>query len=468
MPKEAKRLSERQVAALKDPGFYPVGGDKAKGLALAVTPKRGKGATGVARSWVARLATGETKLSKSGKPYAVRRDFGLGSYPDVSLAEARERTAELRAQLRAGLDPVEQRKSKRAALQAEMAKRRTFEDVARECHKVRESEFRNKKYAAQWLTSLETYAFPKLGRLPVSDIETAHLVDVLREIWTEKHETANNVRQRIGKVLDYATACGLRTTPNPADMRGGLRELLPKSGAVRKKAGGRKHHPRVAVDAMPRFWEKLTAKDTTSAKALQFTILTAARSGEVRGATWEEIDLSARVWRLSAERMKADRPHRVPLSEAAVALLEAMREATGKDNPTGLVFTNYRGAPLSDMALSKMMKDMHAADVEKGGPGYIDPDQGRIATPHGTARSSFKDWARRSTSRVLPDGNRSSFPDEVSELALAHVNSDETRSAYARDELLEDRREMMEAWAGHLKGRDTETSGQVVKMGARA
>jgi integrase len=469
MPREAKRLSDRQVAALKTPGFYPVGGDKSKGLALSVAPKRSKGAHGMARSWILRVATGETRLSKSGKPFAVRRDFGLGSYPEVGLAEARERAAELRVQLRSGVDPVEKRKSERAAKRAESAKLRTFEAVARECHKVRQSEFRNAKYAAQWLATLETYAFPKLGKLSVGDIETGHLVDVLRDIWTTKHETANNVRQRIGKVLDYASACGLRTTPNPADMRGGLRELLPKSGAVRKKAGGRRHHARIAVEAMPRFWADLTAKRTTSAKALQFTILTAARSGEVRGATWEEIDFNARVWRLSADRMKADRVHRVPLSKAAITLLEAIKAKTGKENPGGLIFTNHRGAALSDMALSKLMKDMHALAIKAGTPGYLDPDQGRVATPHGTARSSFKDWARRSTSRVLTDGNLSSFPDEVSELALAHVNSDETRSAYARDELLEDRRELMQTWAHYLQAIDTAVStAKVRKIGSRA
>jgi len=250
-------------------------------------------------------------------------------------------------------------------------------------------------------------------------------------------------------VLDYATAAGLRSGSNPADMKGNLRELLPKSGAVRKKAGGKKHFPRVPVDQMTAFMADLRTRNSISAKALEFAVLTAARSGEVRGATWGEIDLKARVWRLSAERMKADRPHKVPLSDAAVALLERLPRGSAAD----LVFPGFKGRELSDATLGKMIRDMHEAQTKAGGAGYLDPDQGRIATPHGTARSSFKDWSRRSTSRVMADGNRSSFPDEWAELAMAHVNNDATRAAYARDELLEERRELMQAWADYCKGK---------------
>lgn len=447
MPREAKKLGDKQVAALKKPGLYPVGG--VNGLALRVTAKRGKDAEGVARSWVLRLATGAMRISSSGKPFAERRDFGLGGYPDVSLSEARQRAAELRQQYRAGIDPVEQRKAERAERLAQIAKTRTFEEVARECFKVRESEFRNPKHAAQWIGTLETYAFPTIGRLPVAEISTAHIVELLTPIWTAKHETATRVRQRIGTVIDYAAAADLRSGPNPADMKGNLRELLPKSAAVRKKAGGKKHFPRVPVDGMAAFMADLRRRNSISAKALEFAVLTAARSGEVRGATWGEIDLQGRVWRLSAERMKADRPHKVALSDAAVALLEALPRGSAD----ALVFPGNKGRELSDASLGKMLKDMHAASLAAGGAGYTDPDQpGRIATPHGTARSSFKDWSRRSTSRVMADGNRSSFPDEWAELALAHVNSDQTRAAYARDELLEERRELMQAWGEYLAG----------------
>jgi integrase len=443
MPREAIKLSDKKVAALKTPGLYPVGG--VQGLALKVTVKRGIESEGVARSWVLRLTTGETRISATGKPFGARRDFGLGGYPDVSLAEARQRAAEIRQQYRAGIDPVVEKKAARAAMLAEQAKVRTFEQVAQECHKVRESEFKNVKHAAQWINTLEAYAFPTIGRLPVAQVETAHLVELLTPIWLEKHETATRVRQRIGTVLDYATAAGLRSGSNPADMKGNLRELLPKSGAVRKKAGGKKHLPRVPVDQIAAFMADICTRNTISAKALEFAILTAARSGEVRGATWNEIDLNARVWRISAERMKADRSHNVPLSDAAVALLEALPH----DSDAALVFPSINGRELSEAALGKMLKDMHAAVLQAGGKGYLDPDQGRIATPHGTARSTFKDWSRRSTARVMADGNRSSFPDEWAELALAHVNSDQTRAAYARDELLDERRELMQAWANY-------------------
>lgn len=448
MPKEAKKLSDKQVAALKLPGHYPVGGDAAQGLALKVTPKRGQDTQGVARSWVLRLATGETRVSSSGKPFAVRRDFGLGSYPEISLSEARRLAADLRAQYRAGVDPVDQRKAEKAKKLAERAKLRTFEEAARACHEIKCAEFTNPKHAAQWLTTLETYAFPSIGKLPVADVETVHIVDLLKPIWIEKHSIAERVLQRISAVMAYATANKYRSGPNPADKKGNLDELLPAAKAIKKKAGAKKHHARVDVETIPAFMADISSRSSVSALALKFTVLTAARSGEVRGATWGEINLKTRVWTLTAERMKAGRGHRVPLSDSAIALLKALPR--GKD--TDLLFPNLSGKMLSDMTLSKMLKDMHVAAEKRGAKGYIDSNQGRVATPHGTARSSFKDWSRRSTSRVMENGNRSSFPDEWSELALAHINSDETRAAYARDELLEERRELMQAWADYCKG----------------
>lgn len=447
MPRQAKRLNDKQVAAIKKPGHYPVGGDGAKGLAIKVIVSQSN-PDEVVRSWVLRVTTGETRISSTGKPFAVRRDFGLGAYPAISLSEARQKAAELRAQLSLGIDPTEQKQAAKAEAARQKALLRSFADVARDCYAVREKEFKSSKHAAQWINTLETYAFPVVGSRPVADIGVAELVEILKPIWTEKHATADRLRQRIASVIDYATASGLRTGLNPAEMKNGLGELLPKAKAVKKKTGGR-HHPRVAVDDLPRFVADLMSRETTGAKALTFAILTAARSGEVRGATWGEIDLSAREWRLSAERMKADRPHKVPLSDAAVAILESLPRGSADD----LIFTGRQGQALSDMTLSKLMKDMHAAQVKADQPGYTDPDQrDRVATPHGTARSTFKDWSRKSTARVMPDGNRSSFPDEWSELALAHVNSDTTRAAYARDELLEERRELMQTWAAYCVG----------------
>lgn len=432
MTREAKKLGDKQILALKTPGFYSVGG--VAGLALRVTKKRGS--DGVARSWILRTTTGEIRVSKTGKPFAARRDFGLGGYPDVSLSEARQKAAEIRQQLRVGVDPVAEKKSARMSLLVARSKQRTFADVAKDCHAVRVSEFRNAKHAAQWITTLERYAFPFVGHLPVSEITTTHLVELLRPIWETKHETATRVRQRVAAVLDYAVAAGLRTGANPADSRSGLNELLPKSGAVRRKAGSAQHHPRVPVSQIPAFVADLRARTSISAKALEFAILTAGRSGEVRGATWREIDSG--VWRISADRMKADNAHRVPLSNAAMELLESLPRNSACD----LCFPTVQGKQLSDAALSKMLKDMHAKSLETGGNGYLDPANGRIATPHGTARSSFKDWCR----------SKPEYPDEWSELALAHVSSDATRAAYARDELLDERRMLMQAWADYCGG----------------
>lgn len=449
MPKEAKRLNDKQVAALKTAGHYPVGGDGAKGLAIKVVARKNDtNPAAVSRSWVLRVATGETRISSTGNPFAVRRDFGLGSYPEVSLSEARNKAADIRAQLRLGIDPTAQKKAAKAEAARQKALLRTFADVARDCYAVREKEFKNRKHAAQWINTLETYAFPVVGVRPIADIGVAELVEILKPIWTEKHATADRLRQRIASVIDYAAASGLRSGLNPAEMKNGLGELLPKAKAVKKKAGT-SHHPRIAVDDMPRFMADLMTREAAGAKALTFAILTAARSGEVRGATWGEIDLKAREWRLSAERMKADRAHKVPLSDAATALLESLPRGSADD----FLFSGRQGQPLSDMTLSKLMKDMHTAQVKSHQLGYTDPDQrDRVATPHGTARSTFKDWSRKSTARVMADGNRSSFPDEWAELALAHVNSDTTRAAYARDELLDERRELMQVWATYCVG----------------
>lgn len=427
MAKEAKKLGDKQVAALKTPGFYSVGG--VPGLALRIALKTGS--DGLARSWILRTATGEVRTSSTGKLFTARRDFGLGGYPDVSLAEARQKAAEIRRQLRAGIDPVAEKKSARMALLVARSKERTFADVAKDCHSVRVSEFGNPKHAAQWITTLERYAYPYIGHLPVSEINTAHIAELLRPIWIVRHETATRVRQRIAVVLDYAVAAGLRTGANPADARSSLKDLLPKSSAVRRKAGGTKHHARVPVAQIPAFMADLRTRISISAKALEFAILTASRSREVREATWREVNLDSRVWCIAPERMKTRKAHRVPLSNAVIELLESLPR-NGE-----ICFTSTQGRALSDAALSKLVKDMHTQAIKAGGIGYLDPANNRIATPHGTARSSFKDWCR----------TRPEYPDEWSELALAHVSSDATRAAYARDGLLEERRLLMQAWA---------------------
>ncbi|KJS04595.1 MAG: hypothetical protein VR73_14340 [Gammaproteobacteria bacterium BRH_c0] len=442
MPKKAKELTAKQVRDLSTPGTYAVGG--VDGLNIVVTP------TG-AKCWILRAKTGE-RVGNDGKVRPVRAEIGLGGFPDVTLAQARDRARGHKDDIRQGVHPLEKKRAARLALYQSQARGLTFADAAKQCHAVKSQEFKNAKHSAQWFSVLESYAFPTLARLPVADIDTPEVLAVLKPIWSEKPETASRLRQRMAAVFDWALAAKVRTAANPAAWKGCLDAQLPKTEKVKKRMGnGRKHHPALPVAELPRLMADLATRDNTSAKALRFTILTAARSGEVRLATWHEIDMNARVWRLSADRMKADKPHAVPLSDAAVAILESLP----RDNPAGLVFPSVRGIEMSDMTLSKLLKDVHAADVKRGEAGYLDPVQGRIATPHGTARSTFKDWSRQN----------GRFPDEWSELALAHVNSDQTRAAYARGELLEERRSLMEAWGRYCEPPDAQSG--VVSLDSR-
>lgn len=395
-------------------------------------------ATG-ARSWILRYTSHKT--GKDGKS-RTRRDVGLGGYPGVSLAKARLLASELKESLANGQDPIDHKKAvqKRFIEDARLSK--TFKEAAIECHVLRASEFRNPKHAAQWLSTLEAYAFPAFGNLQVSCVGVGHIRDALADIWLSKHETATRVRQRIANVLDFAKAQGIRSGDNPADLKGSLGELLPKSGSIRKKQG-KKHYPRVPIDETPAFMLDLRSRQGVSARALEFGILTASRPGNVIKAIWTEIDLEAGLWTIPGEKMKAGLKHVVPLSSPALKIL---RTLSRKNN---LVFPAPRGGELTDMALSTLIKKMSKA---RGGK-YVDPDQGgRIGTPHATARSSFKDWSLRSTSYRLNDSTKSSFPDEWGELALAHVNNDATRAAYARDGLLTERKILMNAWTEFLGG----------------
>lgn len=428
MPKIAKELTAVEIRRLVKPGLYAVGG--VSGLHLQVT------ATG-ARSWILRYTSFKTGLDGQSR---IRRDVGLGGFPGVGLAKARQLASEIKDSLAKGIDPIDHKKANQSRLVEEARLGKTFKEVAIECHQLRASEFRNPKHAAQWLVTLENYAFPAIGYLPVSNIEVGHIRDVLAGIWLTKHETATRVRQRIANVLDFAKAQGLRNGDNPADLKGSLGELLPDSGALKKKQG-RKHFPRVPVDTMPAFISDLRARQGVSVRALEFAILTASRQGVVTGAVWSEINLEKAVWVIPAEKMKMGFRHEIPLSYPAIELLKAMPRR-GE-----LVFPAPRGGELTDMAMSTLMKKMNAAS----GGLYTDPDQGnRVGTPHGTARSSFKDWTRRSSSYQLENGSRTSFPDEWAELALSHINSDATRAAYARDGLINERRLQMDAWAKFL------------------
>ena len=337
------------------------------------------------------------------------REFGLGSYPMVSLQEAREKAAELRKLVRSGVDP-------RAARMKETGVP-NFETMVEEVVSSLEAGFRNPKHRAQWRSTLETYA-SSLNSLKVDAIETSHILSVLKPIWTTKAETASRVRGRIEKVLDAARAKGFRTAENPARWRGHLDHLLPKQ---QKLARG--HHAAMPYADVPKFLEALRKRDSVASSALEFLILTAARSGEVLGARWVEVDLEARVWTVPASRMKAGREHRIPLSRRACTIVKRLSQAkTGE-----LIFPGQmRGKPLSPTALEMVLRRMK---IEK-------------VTVHGF-RSAFRDWA----------GNETQFPRELAEQALAHVIGDKAEQAYRRSDALERRRALMVAWETHCWGK---------------
>ena len=391
MPKKARELAAYQVKRLKRPGLHAVGG--VAGLHLRIKP------TG-ARSWLLRVTVGDR-----------RPDIGLGGYPDVTLEMARNEARKVRQQIRDGIDPIEAKRTAQDVLRASAGKRITFTEAAKLCHRARSHEFRNAKHKKQWLDSLSMYADPVIGHLNVADVEIGHVIKVLEPIWTTKTETASRLRQRIEAVLAWAAVNKYREGDNPARWRGNLEHALPKPSKVRTV----RHMPAIRWQEVGKFMAELRKRDGMGARALEFAILTAARSGEVRLATWAEIDLDAKLWTIPADRMKAQKVHRVPLSAPAVKLLKALPRFEGSE----CVFPASRGGPLSDMALSQVCRRMEVA-----------------AVPHGF-RSTFKDWCRSSTS----------YADEVSELALAHVSTDATRAAYARDELLPKRTRLMRDWA---------------------
>ena len=337
-------------------------------------------------------------------------EMGLGPYPEVTLAEARERARQARLKARDGVDPIAERKATRSTVQAANAAQKTFRQCAVAFIEAKAPEFKNSKHLAQWSATLEAYAFPVMGNLLVQDVTLAHVLDVLNPIWTTKTETATRVRGRIEAVLDSATARGYRTGDNPARWRGHLDKLLAKP----KKVTRVEHHPALKAADMGAFMKRLRAMDGMGARALEFAALTAARSGEVRGATWSEVANAAEVWTIPAERMKAGKEHRVPLSKPAMALLKRLPRIVGTD----LMFPAPRGGMLSDMTLSACMRRM-----------------GLEAVPHGL-RSTFRDWA----------GEHTNYPREVAEAALAHVVGG-VEGAYARGDLFEKRRRLMADWA---------------------
>ncbi|MBL6457842.1 tyrosine-type recombinase/integrase [Belnapia sp. T6] len=376
------------------------------------------------------------RYMRSGKA----REMGLGACdPEgrdgVTLAQARIRAEEVRAVLRQGLDPLEERKAateaeKQAKAAAEAATR-TFRDVAEMHVSAHEAGWRNEKHRAQWRSTLEAYAYPVMRELPVAAIETDHVLRVLQPIWTEKPETASRVRGRIEAVLSYATARNWRQGENPARWRGHLDHLLPR----RSKVATVENHAALPWQQIATFMGALQGISATAARALEFTILTACRSGEVLGAKWSEIDMEAAVWTVPASRMKAGREHRVPLSSAALGVLAQMAPLRPAKGDTYVFPGQVKGKPLSNMAMLMLLRRMNP-EVEGEPPRWRDGRSGSAITAHGF-RSSFRDWCEEATST----------PHAVSEAALAHTIGDKVEAAYRRGDLFQKRAALMQEWA---------------------
>jgi integrase len=415
MARTVGKLTALKVERAKQPGMHADGG----GLYLRITADGTK-------NWVYRYML-------HGRP----RWMGLGPLHIIGLADARNRAAECRKQRHDGIDPIEARRAGRRQVLLEAAKVLTFRECAAKYIAAHRAGWRNAKHAAQWEATLATYADPIIGALPVQAIDMALVLKVIEPIWTEKPETAGRLRGRLESILDWARVRGYREGENPARWRGHLDKALPARSKVRKV----KHHAALAYAELPRFLEKLREQEGTAARALEFTILTAARTGETIGARWSEIDLLDKVWKIPANRMKAQKEHRVPLSPRALAILGEMQSLHRVGDNEAFVFPgSKRGNPLSNMAFLMLLRRMDCDNL----------------TAHGF-RSTFRDWA----------AERTNFPAEVAEMALAHAVSDKTVAAYNRSDLFERRRRLMAQWASYCIAPVPQRQGNVAPIRQR-
>ena len=408
MPREYNKLSARTVSHTKSRGYYADGG----GLYLQVS------ATG-AKSWVFRF-------KKDGR----LREMGLGPVHTVSLAEARVKATECRKQRIQSIDPIDARDAGAAASRLAKAKEMSFRQCAVAYIEAHRDGWKNAKHASQWAATLEAYAYPVFGDIPVQLIDIGLVMRALDPIWSIKTETASRLRGRIESVLDWATVRGFREGDNPALWKGRIDKLLPQRSKVRAV----KHHSALPYGAIAEFMNSLRMQPGLSALALQFMILTAGRTGEIIGAKWDEIDLNAGLWTVPASRMKANREHRVPLSRAALAILRPLAESRSGS----FVFPGAKkGKPLSNMAMLKVLERMSREDL----------------TVHGF-RSTFRDWA----------AEQSTYPREVAEHALAHSLPDKVEAAYRRGDLFEKRRLMMEDWENFCEHQVGKSTVSVLRM----
>jgi integrase len=426
MPKIAKPLNDLQVRRITTSGWHAVGG--VAGLLIQVRkPSKEGGVT--PRSWILRIQ------NEHG-----RQPIGLGTYPLVTLAEARQQAKKLVVEAKQGVNLKAKKRNERSALLSAASKNKTFRDCAGAYMQAHESDYTSDKHRKQWPATLEAYAYPVIGNMLVSDIFMRDVKNVLEQetttsdgqtgkLWFVKTETAKRLLGRIKTVLDYATVNEYRTGNNPAQWTGYLDTQLPSPKKLQKV----EHHPAVPYALMGDFMSKLRQNESISAKALEFLILTAVRSGSVRTAEWSEFDLDRKLWVIPAEHTKVRQEHRVPLQPQAIKLLKSLPVMAGTD----IVFASPSGKALSDMALSQLMRRMR----ERGE--LVDD-----AVPHGF-RSTFRDWAAEQTA----------YPDEIRKVASGHAVGDSVKEAYQRTDLLDKRRKLMDEWANFLsQGSDKRTN----------
>tara|TARA_R110000850_G_scaffold155967_1_gene280186 strand:+ start:250 stop:1524 length:1275 start_codon:yes stop_codon:yes gene_type:complete len=410
-----QRLTAAMLRGHLDVGKYHDGGGM--GLLLRVDDKSGK-------FWIQRITI-------KGK----RCELGLGSFPVVSLAMAREQAMENKLSIRRGIDPLEEKKKIHADREV-----LTFANAVEDYMAIKEKEFRSEKHAKQWRATLDKYASPVIGKMDMDFVDERDVLRILEPIWTTKTETASRLRGRIEAIMSWAIVAGFRKGENPARWKGNLAELLPKPSKVATK----RNFPTLSLADAPRWWLSLNEREGMAAEALRFACLTASRSGEVRGMVWEEVDLKKRLWTIPAQRMKNGKLHREPLSDAAFEILERLPRLGTADQESmaqSNVFFAARGGALSDMTLSSVMRRIQSTEEKAGNLGFLDQRSNRPAVPHGL-RSTFRDWAAEE-----------GIDHRLAELALSHWISSEVERAYRRTDQIEQRRDVMKRWSEFLIGK---------------
>lgn len=435
MPRIAKELSALEVKRLTRPGWHAVGG--VAGLLLQIREPARQDAP-LARSWILRLRVA-----------GQRQPIGLGSYPQVSLAEAREQAKKLALEARGGVNLLARKRAQRSALIAAASRNKTFRDCADAYVEAHATDYTNDKHRKQWASTLEAYAYPVIGRMLVADITMRHVLDVLLQetthrngttgkLWHTKPETAKRLLDRVRSVLDFATVSEYRSGTNPATWRGFLDTQLPSPRGLKEV----RHQPAVPYEEVGDFMVHLRRNDSISARALEFAVLTGMRSGSVRLANWPEIDFTKKLWIIPPEHFKTRQEFRVPLQPQAIKLLQSLPRMAGTDK----IFPSATGKALSDMALSQLMRGMRKR-------GELTAD----AVPHGF-RSTFRDWA----------ADQTHYPDEIRKLASGHAVSDETKKSYQRTDLLDKRRQLMNDWANFLDRPSTKKTAKVTPIRRKA